>query len=212
MAMQSGGDWQRAAADLTEQGFAVLPDALPESGWQALRAEAQDLLSRAAFSAARIGRGDDGRQDSGTRGGSVCWLDPDMPAGGTFLRLMDDLRVSLNRTLFLGLDTFEAHYAHHLPGTFYELHVDRHFQTRTRVVSAVIYLNSAWPAAAGGEIVLFDAANTHLLTLSPRGGTLVLFMSEGTPHEALKATRERWSIAGWFRCREARAGSGAGTR
>jgi SM-20-related protein len=39
------------------------------------------------------------------------------------------------------------------------------------------------------------------LTLAPEGGTLVLFMSEDTPHEAKKATRERWSIAGWFRTR-----------
>jgi Rps23 Pro-64 3,4-dihydroxylase Tpa1-like proline 4-hydroxylase len=29
----------------------------------------------------------------------------------------------------------------------------------------------------------------------------VLFMSDETPHEAKKATRERWSIAGWFRTR-----------
>ncbi len=201
MATIPGNDWQRAAADLTAQGFSVMADGLPEAGWQALRTEAQELLSRAAFSPARVGRGEDSRQDLGTRGGSVCWLEPDMPAGGAFLRLMDELRISLNRSLFLGLDAFEAHYAHHLPGTSYGVHVDRHLHTRSRIVSAVAYLNPGWPAGAGGELVLLDAEAGRRLTLAPRGGTLVLFMSEGTPHEALKATRERWSIAGWFRSR-----------
>jgi SM-20-related protein len=201
MATSLHGDWQRAAADLTAQGFSVMLDGLPEASWQALRTEAQALLSRAAFSVARVGRGDDNRQDVGTRGGSVCWLDPDMPAGGAFLRLMDDLRIALNRSLFLGLDAFEAHYAHHPPGTSYGLHVDRHLHTRSRIVSAVAYLNPGWPAGAGGELVLFDADAGRRLTLAPRGGTLVLFMSDGTPHEALVATCERWSIAGWFRSR-----------
>jgi SM-20-related protein len=202
MATIPSNDWQHAAAELTAQGFSVMLDGLPEAGWRALRTEAQELLSRAAFSAARVGRGEDNRQDTGTRGGSVCWLEPEMPAGGAFLRLMDELRIALNRSLFLGLDTFEAHYAHHLPGTSYGLHVDRHIHTRSRIVSAVAYLNPRWPAGAGGELVLFDAdAGRRLMTLAPRGGTLVLFMSEGTPHEALEATRERWSIAGWFRSR-----------
>lgn len=203
MPMDAGSDWGRAAADLTTQGFAVMHEgAVPEEGgWRELRAEAEVLLRRAAFSAARVGRGEGGRQDTRARGGSVCWLDQEMPAGGAFLRRMDDLRISLNRSLFLGLDAFEAHYAHHPAGTFYEMHVDRHRHTASRVVSAVTYLNRAWPADAGGELVLFAAADAHLLTLAPCGGTTVLFMSEGMPHEARKATRERWSIAGWFRCR-----------
>ena len=37
--------------------------------------------------------------------------------------------------------------------------------------------------------------------IGPDGGTLVLFMSDDTAHEAKQATRERWSIAGWFRTR-----------
>ena len=68
-------------------------------------------------------------------------------------------------------------------------------------MSAVIYLNADSPSDAGGELVIYDAHDVPRLTLAPRGGTLVLFMSEGTPHEALKATRDRWSIAGWFRTR-----------
>ena len=37
----------------------------------------------------------------------------------------------------------------------------------------------------------------------PRGGTLVLFLSAEIEHEVLPTTRERLSIAGWFRRRAA---------
>ena len=90
-----------------------------------------------------------------------------MPAGDTFMIWMDGLRSSLNRSLFLGLDAFEAQ----------------------------------WPEDADGDFVIYDAHDVPRLTPAPRGGTLVLFMSEDTPHEARIATRERWSIAGWFRTR-----------
>jgi SM-20-related protein len=172
---------------------------MPEVDWLRLRAEAEQLRAGDAFSAARVGRTDGLRQDSSTRGGSVCWLDDSMPAGDAFMGWMDGLRVTLNRALFLGLETFEAHYAHYPVGASYETHVDRHHHSDARVVSAVIYLNQEWPADAGGELVIYDGHDAPRLTLAPEGGTLLLFMSDGTPHEARKATRERWSIAGWFR-------------
>jgi SM-20-related protein len=194
-------DWGPASAALTERGYAVLPEAMPELRWRRLRAEAEHLLANDAFSAAGIGRGDDVRRETMIRGGSVCWIDSSMPAGESFMVWMEDLRSSLNRNLFLGLDAFEAHYAHYPTGTSYGMHLDRHHHSIERVVSAVIYLNSDWPEDAGGELVIYDAHNVPRLTLPPRGGTLALFMSEDTPHEARKATRERWSIAGWFRTR-----------
>ena len=197
-------DWRPAALALTEKGYVVLPGAMPDEGWQRLRGEAEHLLATDAFSAARVGRGDgDGAlQKNAIRGGSVCWLDAGMPVGQTFMRWMDGLRRSLNRDLFLGLDSFEAHYAHYPVGASYGTHVDRHRRSSARVVSTVIYLNADWPADAGGELVIYDGDSLPRLTVAPEGGTLVLFMSDETPHEAKKATRERWSIAGWFRTRD----------
>jgi SM-20-related protein len=132
-----------------------------------------------------------------------------MPAGDAFMVWMDGLRVALNRRLFLGLDAFEAQYAHYPIGAAYGTHVDRHHDRHhdghhdndERVVSVVIYLNAEWPLDAGGELVIYDAHDVPRLTLAPKGGTLVLFMSEDTRHEAKRSTRERWSIAGWFRTR-----------
>jgi SM-20-related protein len=195
----TSSDWGPATEALTERGFAVLPAALSQTGWQNLRNEAEQLRTDGAFAAARVGRGAGVRHDRETRGDSVCWIDGSMPAGDAFLAWMDGLRVVLNRTLFLGLDEFEAHYAHYPTGSSYGTHVDRHQDSDARVVSAVAYLNGDWPDDAGGELVLYDDHAVPLLTLAPAGGTLVLFMSEGTPHEARQATRDRWSIAGWFR-------------
>jgi SM-20-related protein len=192
-------DWGPTAAALSARGFAVLPGAITETGWRGLREEAERLQASDAFSAARVGRGEGVRQESATRGGSICWLDATMPAGDAFMGWMDGLRISLNRDLFLGLDEFEAHYAHYPAGASYPTHVDRHVSSNARVVSAVVYLNSDWPVDAGGELVIYDDHDAPRLTLAPEGGTLALFMSEGTAHEARKATRERWSIAGWFR-------------
>jgi SM-20-related protein len=196
-------DWRPATADLTDRGFAVLPAAMPEAGWRRLRAEAEGLRADDAFRAAGVGRGEARREDEAIRGGSICWLEASMPAADEFLGWMDGLRTSLNRELYLGLESYEAHYAHAPTGASYGTHVDRHHASNARVVSTVIYLNGEWPAEAGGELVLHgaDAHAVPRLTLSPDGGTLVLFMSEDAPHEAKKATRERWSIAGWFRTR-----------
>jgi len=198
---ENDGGWGPAATALEERGYAVLAGAMPDAGWRRLRAEAGRLHADAAFSAAGVGRADDVRKESAIRGGSVCWLDAGMPAGGAFMVWMEGLRSSLNRRLFLGLDSFEAHYAHYPTGAAYGTHLDRHHDTDARIVSAVLYLNVDWPADAGGELVLYDAHDAPRLTLAPDGGTLVLFLSEDTPHEAKKATRERWSIAGWFRSR-----------
>lgn len=196
-----GTDWRPATDGLTARGYAVMPDALPEVGWRRLRAEAEGLHADAAFSAAGVGRGAERQEDGAIRGGSICWLEARMPAADEFLGWMDGLRTCLNRDLYLGLESFEAHYAHAPTGASYGTHVDRHRQSNARVVSTVIYLNAEWPADAGGELVLHGVRDVPRLTLSPDGGTLVMFMSEDAPHEARKATRERWSIAGWFRTR-----------
>ena len=50
----SVSDWGPATDALTERGYAVLPGAMPELGWQRLRAEAEHL-----FRGRRLLRGGD---------------------------------------------------------------------------------------------------------------------------------------------------------
>lgn len=194
-------DWSAVADRLATERQVILHLALPDACWQALQGEAQQLLAGEGFREARIGRAGQVQQERAIRGDALCWLEPAMPAGGGYLRWMDGLRETLNRELFLGLAEFEAQYAHYPVGAFYRKHVDRHRDSNARVVSAVLYLNADWPADAGGEFVMYDEAGSEQFRLPPRAGTLVLFMSADMPHEVLPATRERWSIAGWFRTR-----------
>lgn len=194
-------DWPAVVDRLAAERHVILPEAVPADCWQALRVEAERLQAGEAFSEARIGRAGGLQEEKRIRGDALCWLEPDMPAGGTYLAWMDGLREALNRELFLGLAEFEAQYAHYPVGAFYKKHVDRHRDSNARVVSAVLYLNPDWPADAGGEFVMLDEADREWFRLPPQAGTLVLFMSADMPHEVLPASRERWSIAGWFRTR-----------
>ena len=115
------------------------------------------------------------------------------------------LREALNRQLFLGLFTFESHFAHYAPGDFYRQHLDAFkadalTRKANRKVSVVAYFNPGWLPDDGGELVIYDAAGTgSLLRVTPAYGSLVVFMSEDVPHEVLPARRDRYSIAGWFR-------------
>lgn len=193
-----GADWRDAIDALATQGCAIVPAALPKPLWRRLRDEAGELSRAQAFSPARIGRGGQSLRAESVRGDSLCWLETGMTAGGAYLSWMAGLQDALNRELFLGLSGFEAHYAHYPEGAFYKSHIDRHRDSSARVVSAVFYLNPDWRQEQGGELLMHDD-ETVLFSVLPQGGTLVLFMSADMPHEVLPATRDRWSIAGWFR-------------
>ena len=69
----------------------------------------------------------------------------------------------------------------------------------------VVYLNRDWQAEEGGELLIYkDEMPRADIKVSPGFGTLVVFLSEGFPHEVLPATRDRFSIATWFRVSNSR--------
>jgi SM-20-related protein len=106
----------------------------------------------------------------------------------------------LNQRLFLGLFSFESHYAHYAPGAYYKRHYDAFRGEANRVLSVVCYLNPNWSASDGGELVLYrDEQDREGLKVVPLYGTVVVFLSEEFPHEVLPASRDRYSVAGWFR-------------
>lgn len=192
-------DFTDAVEALATRHYAVIPGFLSVPMAEALRKELLDYRETGHFHAAGIGRGTGQQLNATIRGDSICWLEPDFPAGGRYLQRMDLLREQLNRELFLGLRRFETHYAHYEPGSFYKRHVDRHRDNDARVITAVCYLNEGWPDDAGGEIVVWDNTGKEILRLPPLSGTLLLFTSHDMPHEVLPATRTRLSLAGWFR-------------
>ena len=189
----------QALDSLVERHYAIIPNFLLVNMQQALLQELLQKQNDGFFHAAHIGRGQHQARHSQIRGDSICWLEADFALGHVYLTMMEQLRQQLNQDFYLGLRSFEGHYAHYQIGSVYQRHVDRHQDNNARVVSAVCYLNQDWPIEAGGELKLYDNNNQLLLTLPPIGGTLVLFMSADMPHEVLAAHRSRYSIAGWFR-------------
>ena len=206
------------AADFS-QPPGLLADALRDHGacwiadWPdaALRRDLRDdlrrLQSTGDLTPAAIGRSDGHALRNDIRADATCWLDDPRcgQAASRFLARLDAVRTGLNRSLFLGLESCEAHYAFYPPGGGYARHRDRFRDNDARVVSWVTYLNPEWGRDDGGALRLYleDEDNGGTIAdRSPVGGS-VCFLSE-LEHEVLPAQRERLSIAGWFR-RTARA-------
>ncbi|MGB0443129.1 MAG: 2OG-Fe(II) oxygenase, partial [Pseudohongiellaceae bacterium] len=102
--------------------------------------------------------------------------------------------------LFLGLFSFESHFSHYQSGDFYRKHLDAFKGEANRVLSLVTYLNRGWEPDQGGELVIYSPEDgTELVKVTPMFATLVLFLSEEFNHEVLSTSRNRYSVAGWFR-------------
>jgi len=198
-----GGDRLDGLIDgLVQHGYAIAPGYLPLSLVRALREEAQHRDQQGAFQLAGIGRRQEHQKDTRIRSDRTCWLRGETLAQCQFLEELESLRVAVNRSLFMGLFELESHFAIYGPGDYYQRHLDAFNGNNGRLLSVVLYLNEGWQSQWGGRLRLWpDPDALGVATeVEPRAGTLVAFLSEKIPHEVLAATRERYSIAGWFRC------------
>lgn len=186
------------ASQLEQTGYIVLDRPLQEGLLMRLSARCRDD-GHARFQAAHIGRGGGKQQIGSVRGDVISWLDATDITDLAFLSWMEELRAGLNETLYLGLFDYECHYAIYREGTGYAKHSDVLSGKKNRVLSTVLYLNEDWQTGNGGELILYDLAGAVLKTVSPKFGTMVIFLSESFPHEVLISQRIRRSIAGWFR-------------
>lgn len=190
--------FDQIADALASPGFIVLDQPLPESLISGLIHNLQ--AQQAVLKPAGVGRQGDYQRNQNIRGDAIQWLEPGDSAVTEFLCWMDTLRLAINQRLFLGLFDYEAHYAVYEPGAFYQKHRDAFKGNPGRKLSTVLYLNQDWDLVAGGELVLYDEADTtELARVAPECGKLVIFLSEEFPHEVLPATQQRQSVAGWFR-------------
>lgn len=191
--------FQRITQDLEEQGYSIQPAVFPATLADALY-QHQQSMHDTQFSVAGIGRGDDYQHTEFVRTDEICWITGDSSAGQQWLSWANALQRHLNRHLFLGLFSFESHFAHYRPGDYYKRHYDAFKGEANRVLSIVLYLNPGWTTDNGGSLVLYKHDKDHTgIRVTPLMGTLVTFLSEDFPHEVLPATRDRYSIAGWFR-------------
>lgn len=193
-------------AAIEQRGWAVCAAFMPESQIAALRAEARRRDAAGEFHAAGIGRGASRVERRDIRGDRILWLDERAPGGAEvpLWAALTTLRAALNEMFFLGLDSFEGHYAVYPPGAFYRRHRDRFRDDDARVISCVLYLNEHWSHEDGGALRLhLDPAARDIL---PMGGTLVCFAADRFEHEVLPSARERLAVAGWLRRRPLHGG------
>jgi SM-20-related protein len=185
---------------LAEQDFAIVDDFLDPSELHLLR---DTLLAHHAaghFKDAGIGNQAAYQQNKAVRGDQIEWIEREQlpETCHFFFDRIEALSNYLNVTCYLGIRSWELHFAMYPPGSFYKRHLDAFQKGNARRISVVCYLNADWQDSYGGQLRLYLPANTHL-DVTPVGGRLVCFRSDSLEHEVLPATHERLSITGWLK-------------
>jgi SM-20-related protein len=166
--------------------------------------EQTNLLNQGQFKKAAVGKGDQKQVRAEIRSDEVLWMDPTAlsPLQVVFWEKIEELKQVLNRRCFLGLKSFEGHFARYPVGSFYKRHLDQFHAVPHRIVTVILYLNDSWTEADGGQLRMYfpqEDGSERLEDVLPVGGRLVVFLSEEIPHEVMPTQKERISITGWLR-------------
>ncbi len=190
------------ATNLREHGYSVHANALPQLLSDSLLDQAIATPAD-EFRLASVGRRSSLSLETGIRNDRISWIDDSTAAGIAWIDWMADLQNYLNAHLYLGLFSFESHYALYKPGCFYKRHQDAFQGDANRILSVIVYLNRDWQECDAGDLILFTGkSSTDQQVVHPEFGTLVIFLSEEIQHEVLATTKDRRSIAGWFRANQ----------
>lgn len=201
LAIRQGADnpFEDIATALENPGYIILDKPLGELVLASLFSSL-DRLDRESFSRAGVGRESDHQINRSVRTDRIHWLEPAIPGLDSWFAWCEQLRLGLNRELFLGLFDYECHFAWYPSGSYYRRHVDAFRGTDNRMVSTILYLNQNWQPGDGGELLLYcPHSDTVLERIEPVFGRMVLFLSEVFPHEVLMAHKSRYSLTGWYR-------------
>ena len=194
------------ARQLATNGYAVMDNYLPRGHIKTLREELIQIWQSGFFRHAGVGRGENWELQPTIRNDKVLWIEQAACSNSqqAYLEILEILRQQLNRDLLLGLFNFEGHMAVYPPGARYKRHIDQFRDMGTRRVSCILYLNQDWTIEDGGALRLYqDSDSLHRYEdIHPYAGRLVTFLSDRFYHEVLPATRERYSLTGWFRQRD----------
>lgn len=199
---------ERIAEQLAQRGWSVVDNFVSPLLLHQLAEEGDTLWRSGDFRHAGVGRGEALRVRPEVRTDRVLWLDPQSATTvqEKYLSALEELRLACNRSLLLGLFDFEGHLAMYPPGSYYRKHLDQFQGVGLRTVTCILYLNRDWREGDGGQLRIYtdpeDPAKYD--DILPLGGRLVTFLSARFLHEVLPASRQRWSITGWFKRRDSR--------
>ena len=182
---------------MVEQGFGILDGFLTNKEISDLNYSFTVRYEEDAFRRAGISKEQEVVRS--IRGDEIFWLEKTSATEPEkrYLAQVETFMLYLNRTCYLGLQSYEMHYAVYPVGTFYKRHLDR-FQTDSgRKLSIICYLNDVWEEADGGQLRLYLKNETK--DILPLAGRVVVFESDKIEHEVLTAHKERRSITGWLK-------------
>ncbi len=195
---------EKLVDEIQRSGWCVLPGFLEKHVAGELAGESLAAWEEGEFRRAGVGRGKELVIREDVRTDHVMWLrEGGFTAGqAKYLDTLEEVRIALNRGLFLGLMDFEGHFAVYPRGGFYKPHLDRHRETGDRLVTVILYLNADWQPGDGGELKIWTTPGEkegEFQIVEPKLGTLVCFLAGDHWHEVLPAGKTRMSITGWFR-------------
>lgn len=181
-------------------------DSLVENGWyheenvfsKEIVESLANLCKGRTLVKAAIGNGDKKAINESIRSDNISWLteeetDPEIRHYQIFAEGLSD---KLNKTLYLGLNEFECHFAQYPAGSFYKAHKDSFKDDDRRTITLITYLNENWKEGDGGELRLHLPDN--VVDIKPYGGSIICFRSSEILHEVLVSNKERLSLTGWF--------------
>ena len=205
-------------AQLNKQGYCIIDGFLTNEQAQQLHNEVVECHYAGRLAGGGLVNGqlpspDDAKYaDRASRGDVIGWFDPEeWPHGKgleSYLVKLGTLIQELGRPVpeLLKVTSRSKAMAACYPGggARYIKHVDndeKHHLCRTRLLTALIYLNGDWQSGDGGELAIFQAENQNALrrTVDPLQNRLLLFWSDWrTPHEVLPSEKPRYSVTVWL--------------
>lgn len=182
---------------MMEQGFGVLDNFLTRVETENLNSSLTMRYEEDTFRKAGISKGQEVVRS--IRGDEIFWLEKATAteAEKRYLAQVEAFMLYVNRTCYLGLQSYEMHYAVYPVGTFYKRHLDRFQSDSGRKLSIICYLNDTWTEADGGQLRLHLKSGE--LDILPLAGRIVVFESDKIEHEVLTAHKERRSVTGWLK-------------
>ncbi|WP_299357595.1 2OG-Fe(II) oxygenase [Mucilaginibacter sp.] len=158
-----------------------------------------NIYSEKLFKHAGTGNDKDVKHDSKIRGDMIYWLDRkhNNSHENAFFDVMDSFILHLNNTCYTGITGYEFHYTLYPIGSFYKKHLDQFKSNDSRKYSMIIYLNTGWLEADGGELCIHHIDDLQII--SPENGKSVFFKSNELEHEVLCTNKPRMSITGWLK-------------
>lgn len=196
--------YEKIAVEIYEKSYAIIDDFISEELRSSLLKEQSELLEKGKFRQAAVGKGEKKQIKTEIRNDQVLWMNPEELSQyeSIYWEEVEKIRMAINRRCYLGLKSFEGHFARYPIGSFYIRHIDQFQQVLYRLVTVIIYLNDSWTPEDEGMLRMYlpqEDGSEKIMDVLPKGGRLVVFMSGEIPHEVLPTKKERISITGWLR-------------